>query len=282
MNRIRSTDAGWLAHPYWREREHLAAATWLAVAVLMLPLSVVTIWGMLIDDRMLGGQSVWAKPTKFQTSLALHFLTLALVTMRLSPRLRGSALLLVVAAVSSAAALGEIGYIFVQAARGQSSHFNVSTPYHTAMSSLMASGAVVLTSAAVVVGVLVARDRMVLLGRATQVGAVLGLLLGTVLTLLTAFRLGANMSHHVGTAAAGNAAMAITGWSLSVGDLRVPHFLATHMMQVVPITGLLADRWLPKRAAVRVVVLLSICWTGLVIGQFLTALDGRPFVTVPA
>lgn len=282
MTRIGSAEASWLARPDWLARANLAATTWLAVVALMLPLSIITVWGVMFDDRMLGDQSVWAKPTKFQASLALHFLTLALVTMRLSPRVRGSALLLVVAAVSSAAALAEIGYIFVQAARGQPSHFNVSTPFHMAMFSLMASGAVLLTCAAAIVGVLVAHDRSVALGRATQAGVVLGLALGTVLTLLTAFRLGANMSHHVGHAAAGSPAMPMTGWSLVVGDLRVPHFLATHMMQVIPVAGLMADRWLPKRAGVHVIVLLTVCWAGLVIGQFLTALDGRPLVTMPA
>lgn len=282
MNQLRGADANCLASHNSPDREHLAATTWLAVAALMMPLSVATLWGVLMDDRMMGTESVWAKPTKFQAALAMHFLTLALVTMRLSPSVRSSALLLFVAAVSSAAALGEIGYILLQAARGQPSHFNISSPFHTAMFSLMASGAVLLTSAAAVVGALVARDQAVSLGRATQVGVVLGLVLGTVLTLLTAFRLGANMSHHVGTAAAGSAAMPITGWSLAVGDLRVPHFLATHMMQVIPIAGLLADRWLPKRAAVTAVILLSICWTGLVIEQFLTALDGRPLLTLRA
>jgi len=277
MNRSSRIDPTWVYRPNWRERESLAAATWFAVAALMLPLSVITVWGLVVDDRMMGSQSVWAKPTKFQLSLAMHFATLSLVATRLSPSVRASTFLLAVAMVSSVAALAEIGYIFVQAARQQPSHFNVSTPFHAAMFSLMASGAVILTSAAAAVAILVARDDAVRMGKATRLAVVLGLLLGTGLTLVTAFRLGANMGHHVGSAPAGGASLPITGWSLVVGDLRVPHFLATHMMQVIPIAGLVADRWLPPRRAVRVVLALAGGWTVLVITQFLRALEGLPF-----
>jgi hypothetical protein len=35
----------------------------------------------------------------------------------------------------------EIGYIFIQAARGEQSHFNLSTPFYSSMYSLMAAAA---------------------------------------------------------------------------------------------------------------------------------------------
>lgn len=265
--------AGWTA---LMARIGPPAAIWLAVSALMLPLLVVTGVGLSIDARVLGEQSVWAKPTKFQLSLGLHFLTLALVSSRLSPAFRYSRLLLLTAIISAAAALAEIAYIFMQAARQLPSHFNVATPFDAAMFSLMAIGAALITGAAAVVGGMVALDPAVRMGRATRLAVCLGLCLGTALTFLTAFRLGANMGHHVGEPGPGALVLPITGWSLMVGDLRVPHFLATHMMQFLPLVGLLADRWFASGRAALLVGLSAIGWTALVLIQFRLALAGAP------
>ena len=48
-----------------------------------------------------------------------------------------------------------------------------------------------------------------------------------------------------------NTKIQLLGWSREVGDLRIPHFIATHMMQLLPLLGWLLDRFkLPTKIIV--------------------------------
>jgi hypothetical protein len=58
--------------------------------------------------------------------------------------------------------------------------------------------------------------------------------------------------------------------------LRPAHFLATHMMQVVPVVGLVAAWLLPEQAATLLVWLFAAGWTWLTLATFRLALAGRP------
>ena len=252
---------------------------WWMTTIGMLALFAVTAVLALVDRRMIAGASVWAKPLKFELSLAIHFATLALVASVLGETWRRSPWLEAVAWASAACALFEIAYIALQAARQQGSHFNVSTPLYAALYSAMAVGAVVITAAAAVVGVAAAIDPQARFGPATRWGVVLGLVGGTVLTLITAFRIGAAMSPHVGIEPAGAARMPLTGWSLVVGDRRVAHFFATHMMQALPLAGLLLDRLLSRGPALVAVVALAVGWTALTLLLYRQADAGLPLLS---
>jgi hypothetical protein len=140
----------------------------------------------------------------------------------------------------------------------------------------MAAGAVVITVAAAIVGVAALFDGESQLGAATRVGAAIGLVGGTMFTLVIAFRMGGALDHHVGVEPAGAPRLWLTGWSLSVGDRRVPHFFATHMMQVIPLVGLGADRLLPAGIAIAVVLLLATVWSLLTFALFWQANAGLP------
>ncbi|WP_296574201.1 hypothetical protein [Phreatobacter sp.] len=243
------------------------------VMVLMLALAAV-IWT--VDKRLINEVSVWAKPMKFAVSLAIHMATLALIVGLLGAGWRTGTLLAIVAAACALASLGEMIYIIVQAARQQASHFNLATPFTRAMYNAMATGAVVITLSAAVVGTAAFADRDAAIAPALRLALLLGLVGGAVLTLVTAFTIGSRLSPHVGLHPAGGARMAVTGWSLVVGDLRVAHFLATHMIQAVPLVGLIAARRLPPAVAMTTVWLAAIAWTGLVLASYQQALTGRP------
>ena len=114
---------------------------WVYAALGFFGLSVLFFAAMLIDDRLLHGTSVWAKPAKFAVSLALYFATLLVFAHCLRipwPSLFGGrwvpqSLVFV--------ATGEMLYIMVQAAQGQPSHFTVTNPLYSAMYALMGFGA---------------------------------------------------------------------------------------------------------------------------------------------
>ncbi len=263
------------------QRLTLTEQLWWATAAILAAMFAATLVAFWLDRRVIDGASVWAKPLKFEVSLALHFATLALIAHVLSPTWRGGAFLLIIAGLSVLSTAFEMAYILVQAGRQQASHFNLSTPFYAAMYALMALGAVMIIFAAAALGAAVALDGKVALTPPVRLAVVLGLIGGTILTLVVAFTMGGRLNHHVGVEPAGTARMAFTGWSLQVGDFRPAHFFATHMIQAVPLGGLLAARVLPAPAATAAVLSLTLVWTALTLGLFRQALSGRPFVALP-
>ena len=229
------------------------------------------------DERTIDGiQSVWAKPLKFELSLAIHAATLALVVSTLSETHRQGSLMLILASIFLAACLFEIGYIITQAARAEHSHFNVSTQFHRAMYSAMALAAIVIIGAAGSIGLFVAFDTQTSLGLTVRWAIVLGLIGGTIFTLFTAFTIGGRMSPYIGAIPDANGRMLFTGWSLVGGDLRVSHFLSTHMIQVLPLIGILVERIFSGRFAMMVLVMSAIAWSVLIFMEYRTALLGKP------
>ncbi|MFY0614518.1 MAG: hypothetical protein JXQ99_23510 [Hyphomicrobiaceae bacterium] len=238
---------------------------------------ILTLVLALVDDRVIDGTvSVWAKPLKFALSLAIHATTLALVISTLSASLRSSATMVVIAMAFLAACIVEMGYIISQAARAEHSHFNMSTPFNRFMWSVMAIAAIMVIGAAGAIGVAVAFDVNAGLSPALRWAIALGLIGGTLLTLYTAFTIGARMSPYVGAIPSdGGARMAFTGWSLIAGDLRVSHFLATHMIQVLPLIGLAIANFSNERVGVAVVVASALGWSTLTLAEYSRALSGQ-------
>jgi hypothetical protein len=246
-----------------------------AVAVVMVVGFVGTLVLLALDTRSIDGHaSVWVKPLKFELSLAIHAGTLALAVGLLSPPHRQGVAMLAVALVFLAACTIEMGYIFLQAARAEHSHFNVGTPFHRAMYSGMAICAVIIVGAAGAIGLSVMADANVAAPFALRTAIVLGFVGGTILTLITAFAIGARTSPYVGGIPDFSARMALTGWSRTGGDLRVSHFLATHMIQILPLTALAFDRIAAARTAQALVVVVAIGWAAWTIQEFRIALAG--------
>jgi hypothetical protein len=141
----------------------------------------------------------------------------------------------------------------------------------------MAAGAVVLTVSAGALGVMVALDGRVRMGPGLRTAAALRLVGGTVLTLIIAFEMGGRMTQHIGMPPQPASRWPISGWPRDVGDLRQPHFFATHMRQAVPALGWLADRTLPAFAAVLGAWIAAALWAALTWWLFREALAGRAF-----
>jgi len=256
----------------WDRHFRTSAAFCIAVLAITIP-----VW--LIDDRLLNGVSVWSKPIKFQLSLALHFATLAFVATRLSaPWRRG--LWMTILSLSAVASLGfELGYIMLQAARQEASHFYVSTEFHAAMYSLMGVGATLLVAAAAGVGVTVARDPLVRLGPGARSGVIVGFIGGAVATLILAGYMSGNGGHFVGAQVSDAGGLPLTGWSTQVGDLRPAHFLSLHAMQILPIVGWGLDRFAPANARGGVLTVAGL-YLVVMIAVFFQALAGMPLVSL--
>lgn len=261
--------------------EGRAARLALQGAAFMVALLVPFAAAGLIDGRTLNDISVWVKPTKFAVSLAVHFATIGLVLGLVERGMREGIAVRALTVAMVAAGIGEIAYIAVQAARGRASHFNDDTPFEAMAYSVMGVGAIVLVAVPMALGLLVAFRGRTDLGAGLRLGAVIGLVAGGLLTLVTAFVLGSGMidgpGHWVGGIRSDAGGLPLVGWSRTGGDLRVPHFFATHGMQALPVVGLLADGLAPWRAR-SLVIVAAAGWVLVVAGTFAQAVMGLPLL----
>jgi len=256
---------------------------WATVAVVLAMLGVsVLAWSL--DDRMLNGVSIWAKPMKFNLSFALHLGTLMVFVALMKPAARSTRVMRRTITLTSAAVLVELFYVFLQAARGRASHFNFETQWETvAYFGLMGGAAVAVMIGTLVIGLAAWRWARDEIGRGLRTGIALGALVGTVATLITAGALASGAvtatGHWVGGELTDANGLPVLGWSTTGGDLRVAHFFSTHLLQALPILGWLADRALPRLAS-------PVVWVGTAFGiavvwlTFTQALSAQPFLVI--
>ena len=217
----------------------------------------------LVDARLLLGVSVWEKPAKFFLSLGVHFATIAWGLSLLKPDgLRSRGLLWAVRLMIVAAVL-ELVVIVARAARGEASHFNVGTPIDGALYAIMGVGSLMLTFTAGYVGYRIWRNRN---GDIWRMAAGLGLMLGAVLSTVTAGYMSSLAGHSVGGDVSGVTGLPFFHWSTTGGDLRVAHFVALHAMQMVPLAALSGQRRVVYAVAVVVVVLTGLTFWQAVMG----------------
>ncbi len=263
--------------------EENAVATLWAGAAIMVALALPTFAAQALDTRTLIGVSVWDKPLKFEISIAIHLATLALIVSMMTPQARASLLVRGAALVNVLAGIGEIAYILYQAGRGRASHFNFETPFEIVMYGLMGAGATAMVVATLVLGLKARKSLAPSLGAGLKLGIVLGLTLGATLTLITAGLLSsgtlAPFGHWVGGVRSDENGLPLVGWSTTGGDLRVPHFFATHLMQAVPLLGLMADR-VVGRYSTSIVANGAIIGVGVVVATFAQAVMGMPFLAL--
>lgn len=246
---------------------------WVGIACFMIAIMVVLTPAAIYDPRMLDSLGVWEKPLKFALALAVHFMTLAILVQLLPPEVRTGPRIARVVRFSVAAAVFEIGYITFQAARGRPSHFNFETPFETGMYALMGVGAVYLAIVPFVVGRVIREQSDD--GSGYRLGAVVGLLLAPVLTLIVAgYMSGVAYNRWVGVPT-GMEGVPFFNWSREVGDFRPAHFVGLHVMQILPLVGLAGDRFAPAlaRPAVWIVAVVVVLATAAL---FVQALAGLP------
>jgi hypothetical protein len=251
--------------------------------LVMLVWSLMTLLLPLFDARLFQGVSVWHKPWKFQMSTALYWLTLALFLSFVAKPSLSPAPRRYIVWMSMVAGLFEVGYITWQGALGLASHYNVSSPFYGYMYTAMGVGAVVLTSTSGVLGYHVLRSHHVLVNEAMRHAIGWGLLITSVLGIVTGAVLGGRVQtggHWVGGTANDGLGMAIVNWSRDGGDLRVAHFFALHAMQILPVLALALCMLRPamgQTAAKRWVWALSAGFSAFCVFTLLQALRGSPF-----
>ena len=224
----------------------------MTVAVLMILCSIVCLVGAAVDHREVTGLNPWFKPLKFSLSILIYSITWAWLIAHLP---RWQKIARTTGTVIAIALIVEQIAIVGAAAAGITSHFNVSTPLSTAVWGVMAVSITVLYVCTFLTTILVFFLRLptASITLAVRAGAVIGLIgmgLAYLMTGPTAAQLdsfqGIAGAHTVGLAD-GGPGIPILGWSTVAGDLRIPHFVGMHALQVLPLfaiaLGALGTRW---------------------------------------
>ena len=260
-------------------------ATGLAMAVVL----AASLIGMIVDPRIITGAPAWLKPVKFAASTTIYMLTLAWI-FTLIPEWRRTRR--VVGWVTAVILVLEVAIIDTQAWRGTTSHFNVGTILDGVLFSIMGLAIVAQTLTSVAVAVALWRqpfaDRS--LGWALRFGMVitiLGASTGGLMTRPTSAQLEAARTtgrmaiagaHTVG-APDGGPGLPGTGWSVQHGDLRIPHFLGLHAMQLLPLVAVaLRRRRSTEPRRVRLVLVAVSSYSALFAILLWQALRGQSLV----
>jgi hypothetical protein len=248
---------------------------------LQVALALPSLTAFFVDDRLINDISVWIKPLKFQASLVLMLGTLLLLLPLIDVRTRSGRGVWLASLVAVITASGEIFYITLQAARGRASHFNVGSPAEAIAYNVMGAGAALLVLSSLVIGLYILLRPRPDAPIGLRLGGGWGLVLGSVATLFTAFALGSGQidgpGHWVGGVRTDLGGLPLFGWSRSGGDLRVPHFFATHIMQALPLLGLSLDRFAARFARPGIVIGALVC-LAVVGATFIQAMQGYPLL----
>ncbi|GAB2451569.1 hypothetical protein GCM10011375_37090 [Hymenobacter qilianensis] len=214
----------------------LSWAGWLSAGLALLALALVP-----FDERVVTGLNVWFKPLKFSLSNLIYLWTLGWLLADLpAPAQRAVRLISWGVAISMTV---EIAAIFLQAARGTTSHFNNSSVFDALVFAAMGLFIAINTLLLVWALYLMLRHRP--FGSA---GYVWGMRLGLLLFLLGSAIGGAMIGQNAHTVGApdGGAGLPVLGWSTRAGDLRAAHFLGLHALQALPLAGWLLARAMPS------------------------------------
>ncbi len=243
----------------FRQSRHIVAHAMvmnrpLALTVLMMMLVFgAALVGLIVDPRLITGAPAWLKPAKFGLSISIYTATFIWLLHCVQGHRR---IVRLIAWVTAMGLLIEMALITMQVIRGTASHFNVSTPFDAAVWSIMGASIVCIWTANLILGIVLLRQRFAdaAFAWALRLGVFISLIgMGIAFFMtpptsaqLTTVKAGGGLpiagAHAVGVTDGGSG-LPIVGWSTVGGDLRVPHFVGLHGLQLLPLLSWLLVRY---------------------------------------
>ncbi|MER7207651.1 hypothetical protein ABT340_11310 [Streptosporangium sp. NPDC000239] len=238
---------------------------WYGVATLLLAGSAFHLAVYAVDGGGWAGPVSWRKPILFGFSFGLTLACLVWVTGRLKPPLARPRLLL---GALGTACVVEVALIDLQRWRGVPSHLNFGTPFDTAVSAVLAVTAFAgLIPPIVVIAVRAFR------GLDASPSMSLAIRAGLAVLLLSQVAGGALIANgRIIGLPPDRTDLSILG---AAGQLKVPHAVTLHALQVLPaLAALLTLTSWGERARTRLVALAVAGYGGLVVVSVLQAVQG--------
>ena len=229
-------------------------------------LSIVCIVLTKTTSAQVHGVNAWFKPFKFAVSIGLYSWTMAWYCHYLSDFNVTPFNWTVITLFGL-----ELIYIIFQASKGQLSHFNNSTPTYSLLYTLMGLIAVLVTLYTAYIGVLFFTQSFTSLPTYYVWSIRLGILIFVIFSFEGGL-MGSRMNHSVG-AINDNSNWWLVGWSKTVGDLRVSHFIGMHALQVLPLLSF----YIFKNTKATIVI--SVLYGLLATSTLVQALNGKPIIS---
>ncbi len=228
--------------------------------------SVITTILIFTTETEVLGINAWIKPTKFFISTVFFVWSMNwfLGYLDQSPAITGYVWTVI------AVFAFELIFISFQASIGQTSHFNISSGFHSLMWSLMGLTISIATLYTLYIGILFFTNSFPDL----SYSYLWGIRLGIIIFLIFAFEgavMGANMSHTIGAPDGGNG-LKFLNWSVTHGDLRIAHFIGMHALQILPLAGYFLFK---NKFAV---IGLGVFYFLIAGGIFIQAMKGKPLI----
>lgn len=220
-----------------------------------------------ISTKHVLGIHAWIKPLKFFLSIVIFSWTMGWLLIYLQEPGKVAVYNWVVILVLAF----ELIYIVWQAAKGELSHFNISTPAKGMMFSLMGIAISIMTAWTGYITFLFFQKSFPEL----PVAYVWGIRLGLVLFVIFAFAGGimaAKLSHNVGGDMTATTGIPVLNWSKQFGDLRVAHFFGMHALQILPLIGFYVSKTKSS------IILIAVVYFVLVTASLAQALNGKPLI----
>jgi hypothetical protein len=220
------------------------------------------------DSRLIMGINPWIKPMKFGLSVAIYCWTFGCLLQFLVNRFN----IKLISWVVTICMIAENVIITIQAARGVTSHYNISSGLDAALFGTMGSFIGINT-------IIIFYTLLLFLFSETKLNKnmLLAWQLGLFLFLVGGIAGGlmiAQMSHTVGMPD-GSEGIAFLNWSKVAGDLRSAHFITLHGLQVIPLFAFFISE---KTKSPRLLTSLFYMLYALAcIRLHQVALDGKPF-----
>lgn len=210
-------------------RERNALLFWFGL--LCLVCGVISFVLVLTTRQRVMGINRFVKPTKFFISIWLFCWTMGWFTGLLVQQSQVGVYSWVVVITM----IIELVIITGQAALGNLSHFNISSPLNKGLFMLMGISITVMTLWTGYIGYLFWAPQSTVLASSY----LWGIRLGIIVFVVSAFEGGlmaARLSHTVGGPDGGPGLRGLN-WSTQYGDLRVAHFVGMHALQILPLLG---------------------------------------------
>jgi hypothetical protein len=220
-----------------------------------------------ISAKQVLGINAWIKPLKFFLSSILFVWTMGWLMTYLNEERKVIIYSWVVILVFAF----ELVYIVWQAAKGELSHFNISSAFNGIMFSLMGIAISVMTAWTGYIAFLFFQKSFPTLSEAY----VWGIRLGLVLFVIFAFAGGimaAKLSHNVGGEMITSKGLPVLNWSRQFGDLRVAHFFGMHALQILPLIGFYVSKTKSS------IIIIAMVYAILITATLVQAIMGKPLI----
>jgi hypothetical protein len=210
----------------------------------MLITLLATLVGIFVDHRVITGAPAWLKPAKFAISVSIYCFTFVwlLCFVENCPRL-----VRLITNVTVVGLIVEMIAIIVQAARGTTSHFNLTTPFNSFLWFAMGTFIVLVWAMNMLLAIMLILQRMP--DRVFAWSLRLGVLISSIGMAVAFFMVRPTPhqaaaianghrphivgAHNVGVPDGGSG-LPVLGWSTVGGDLRAAHFVGLHALQILP------------------------------------------------